>query len=68
MSLKYVHMIFVTAVTLLALGFAAWCFLSPESPKTTAYYAAGVGGILVAVGALFYGVWVWKKLKRLPIE
>lgn len=68
MSIKYVHMIFVTAATLLALGFAAWCFFSPDSPQTTSYHAAGIGGIVVAIGAVFYGVWVWKKLKRLPLE
>lgn len=68
MSLKYVHMIFVTASTLLSLGFAAWCFLSPDSPQTAVYQAAGAGAILAAIGAVVYGVWVWKKLGNLPPE
>lgn len=68
MSIKYVHIVFVIAVTLLALGFAWWCFFSPESPQTTAYYAGGAAGVIVAFGAIAYGVWVWKKLKRIPIE
>lgn len=68
MSLKYVHMIFVTAATLLSLGFAAWCFFSPDSPRTTAYGFAGVTAILFAMGAIVYGICVWKKLKKLHIE
>ncbi len=68
MSLKYFHMIFVTVVTLFCLGFAAWCFLSPDAPQTTAYHVAGAAGIVGAVLALVYGVWVWKKLKKVTIS
>lgn len=68
MSLKYFHMIFVTAATLLCFGFAAWCFFSPDSPQTTGYTVAGAGAIVAGIAALFYGVWVWKKLKKIPIE
>lgn len=68
MSLKYFHMIFVTVVVLFCLGFAAWCFFSPDAPQTTAYRVAGGGSIVGAILALVYGVWVWKKLKRLPIS
>ncbi len=66
MSLKYFHLVFVAAATLLCLGFAAWCFFSPDSPKTVGYNVAGAGSVLAAIAVVIYGVWVWKiKLKQL---
>jgi hypothetical protein len=68
MSLKYFHMIFVTAATLLCFGFAAWCFFSPDSPHTTAYTIAGVAAVFAGVAVMIYGTWVWKKLKKIPMD
>ncbi len=57
MSLKAFHLIFVTLLTALAFGCAAWAF-DADRPG---FGVAGVGtGILVIV----YGVYFLKKLKK----
>ncbi len=58
MSLKAFHLIFVTLLTALSFGCAAWAFASGK----LAY-----GGIAVAAGILviIYGVYFLKKLKKI---
>lgn len=58
MSLKAFHLIFVTVLTALAFGCAAWAFAGGN---------AFFGGISVAVGILviIYGVYFLKKLKKI---
>ncbi|HEU5397027.1 MAG TPA: hypothetical protein VFV81_07660 [Verrucomicrobiae bacterium] len=58
MSLKAFHLIFVTLLTALSFGFAAWAF----SAGRTVFGAAGIAaGVLVIV----YGIYFLKKLKRI---
>jgi hypothetical protein len=58
MSLKAFHLIFVTLLTALSFGFAAWAFNSGRP----AFGAAGVAtGILV----ILYGIYFLKKLKKI---
>jgi hypothetical protein len=58
MSLKAFHLIFVTLLTSLSFGFAAWAFNAGDP----GFGAAGVGaGILVII----YGVYFLKKLKKI---
>jgi hypothetical protein len=58
MSLKAFHLIFVTLLTALSFGCAAWAFAAGRS---------GYGALSVAAGILviIYGVYFLKKLKRI---
>ena len=58
MSLKAFHLVFVTLLTALSFGFAAWAFLS-------GYLWLGVAGILAAAVVIFYGFYFLKKLKKI---
>ena len=58
MSLKAVHLIFVTLLTALAFGCAAWAFQSGSPLWGT---TAGVTGILVII----YSVYFLRKLKKM---
>ena len=57
MSLKAFHLIFVTLLTALSFGFAAWAF------------AAGSGlwraGIATGILVIIYGIYFLKKLKKI---
>ena len=57
MSLKAFHLIFVTLLTALSFGCAAWAF-------QTGSLFWGVMGILAGVGVIFYGFYFLKKLKN----
>jgi len=57
MSLKAVHLIFVTLLTTLSFGCAVWAF---SSGKT----AFGAGGIVAGILVIFYGIYFLKKLKK----
>ncbi|HTV42791.1 MAG TPA: hypothetical protein VMF08_19660 [Candidatus Sulfotelmatobacter sp.] len=58
MSLKAFHLIFVTSLTMLSLGFATWAFCAGR-------ILIGLLGIVVAVLVVIYGVYFLKKLKRI---
>ncbi len=58
MSLKAFHLIFVTMLTTLSLGFTAWAFCSGR-------IVFGVLGMVVAVLVVIYGVYFLKKLKKI---
>jgi len=64
MSLKAIHIVFITASTLLALGFSAWSFwqYSFEGARTDLFFA--IGSALVAVALVAYEVYFLKKLKN----
>jgi hypothetical protein len=58
MSLKAFHLIFVTVLTTLSFGFAAWAF-------TSDHLLWGIAGILAAILVIFYGFYFLKKLKKI---
>ena len=58
MSLKAFHLIFVTLMTLLSFGCAAWAFREGKPQWGWAGIAAGIAVIL-------YGAYFLKKLKRI---
>jgi len=58
MSLKAFHLIFVTSLTTLSLGFTAWAFASGK-------ILFGLCGIIAAVLVVVYGVYFLKKLKKI---
>lgn len=57
MSLKAFHLIFVTLLTSLSFGCAAWAFLS-GSPVW------GALGVITGILVIVYGVYFLKKLKN----
>jgi hypothetical protein len=57
-SLKAFHLIFVTLLTALAFGFAAWAF-------RTGHGAFGVAGIASGILVILYGIYFLKKLKKI---
>jgi hypothetical protein len=64
MSLKAVHIIFITASCLLAFGFAAWClneyFAGGRLARDLVF---GIGSSVAGVGLIVYGKYFLKKLK-----
>lgn len=58
MSLKAFHLIFVTMLTTLSLGFTAWAFFSGR-------VVFGVLGIIAAALVIVYGFYFLKKLKKI---
>ena len=62
MSLKAVHLVFVTASCLLAFGFAAWCFFSPD--RTPRDFSYGIGSLVAGGALILYGRYFLKKLKN----
>ena len=65
MSLKAFHLIFVTLLTALSFGCAAWAFVDYRGetapPATCGSLAAVATGILVII----YGIYFLKKLKKI---
>jgi len=57
MSLKAFHLIFVTLLTSLSFGCAAWAFQAGN-------IFWGVTGIAAGVAVIFYGIYFLKKLKN----
>jgi hypothetical protein len=57
MSLKFVHLVFVSLLTALAFGCAAWAF-------TVGQPVFGAGGIAAGVLVIVYGIYFLKKLKN----
>lgn len=58
MSLKAFHLIFVTLLTSLSLGCAAWAFSAGEP-------LFGILGVSAAILVVVYGVYFLKKLKKI---
>jgi hypothetical protein len=58
MSLKAFHLIFVTMLTSLSFGCAAWAFAAGS-------VFWGVAGIVAGILVLVYGIYFLKKLKKI---
>jgi len=58
MSLKAVHLIFVTLLAALAFGCAGWAFAGGE-------FLFGAGGIAAGILVIVYGFYFLKKLKKI---
>jgi hypothetical protein len=58
MSLKAFHLIFVTMLTTLSLGFTVWAFVAGHP-------LFGLAGIAVGILVVVYGIYFLKKLKKI---
>jgi hypothetical protein len=67
MSLKGFHIVFIIFSTLLALGIGAWCIWVNLVEGEPVYLAGAIFSFVVAVALMVYGVWFYRKMKRLRI-
>jgi hypothetical protein len=67
MSLKGFHIVFIIFSTLLALGCGAWCIWINLVEGAPVFIAGAVASFVVAVALVVYGVWFYRKMKRLGI-
>jgi hypothetical protein len=67
MSLKGFHIVFITFSTLLALGVAAWCVWVNMTVGASVYLAGAIAGFLCAGVLVAYGIWFYRKMKRLRL-
>jgi hypothetical protein len=63
MSLKHIHVVFITAATALAIVFAAWCAAQWRTDGAASMLAGAVGSAATAVALLIYGRWFLVKMK-----
>jgi hypothetical protein len=66
-SLKAFHFIFVIFSTLLALSVGAWCVWVNLVEGAPVYLAGAIASFGSAVALVIYGVWFYRKMKRLRI-
>ena len=67
MSLKGFHIVFIIFSTLLALGIGAWCVWVDLVEGAPIYLAGAICSFAVAVALVVYGVWFYRKMKRLRL-
>jgi hypothetical protein len=63
MSLKHIHLVFITAATALAVLFGAWCYAQWRADGGVGMLAATLGSAATAVGMLVYGRWFLVKMR-----
>ena len=67
MSLKAFHFVFVIFSTLLALAIGAWCVWVNLVEGAPVYLAGAVASFASALALVIYGVWFYRKMKRLRL-
>ena len=67
MSLKGFHIVFIIFSTLLALGLGLWCLWVDLVEDAPIYLAGAIASFVAAVALIIYGVWFYRKMKRLRI-
>ena len=65
MSLRAIHVIFITCSIILFLGFSYWTFNFAAKHSYNSYYIASVASCVSAIALLGYGCWFIKKTKNL---
>ena len=67
MSLKAFHFVFIVCSTLLALGLGFWCVWVNLVEGNSMYLGGAIASFAAAVAFVVYGVWFYRKMKRLGI-
>lgn len=67
MSLRGFHIVFITFSTLLAIAIGVWCLWVNSIVGAPVYMAGAVCSFIAAVGLVGYGVWFYRKMKRLRL-
>jgi hypothetical protein len=67
MSLKAFHFVFILFSTLLAVGLGTWCVWVNLVEGNSIYLAGAIASFASAVAFVVYGVWFYRKMKRLHL-
>jgi hypothetical protein len=67
MSLKGFHIVFIVFTTLMALATGGWCIWVNLVEGAPIYLAGAIASFASAVALIIYGVWFYRKMKRLGI-
>ena len=67
MSLKGFHIIFIIFSTLLALALGVWCVWVNLVEGAPVFLAGAIASFASAIALVIYGVWFYRKMKRLGI-
>ncbi|HEY2103568.1 MAG TPA: hypothetical protein VGH08_09985 [Chthoniobacterales bacterium] len=67
MSLKGFHIVFIIFSTLLALGTGVWCVWIDLTVGEPVYRTGAIVSFVVAIAFVVYGVWFYRKMKRLRL-
>jgi hypothetical protein len=67
MSLKAFHFVFIFVSTLLALSLGGWCIWVDLIAGAPIYLAGAIASFVSAAAFIIYGVWFYRKMKRLGI-
>ena len=67
MSLKGFHIVFITVSTFLALGVGAWCIWFDRIDGAPTFRVGAICSFIAAAALMIYGVWFYRKMKRLRI-
>lgn len=67
MSLKGFHIVFIVFSTLLALACGAWCVWVNLVVGAPVFLAGAIVSFAAALALVIYGVWFFKKMKRLHL-
>jgi len=67
MSLKGFHIVFIVVSTLLALGVGAWCIWVNLVEGEPVFLAGAIASFVSAIALVIYGVWFYRKMKRLRL-
>ncbi len=67
MSLKGFHIVFISLSILLALGCGFWCIWVHTLENAPGYIGGAVGSFAAAIALFIYGIWFYRKMKRLHL-
>lgn len=67
MSLKGFHIVFIIFSTLLGIGIGLWCVWVDLVEGGPVYLIGAIASFVTAVALIIYGIWFYRKMKRLRI-
>jgi hypothetical protein len=67
MSLKAFHIVFIVFSTLLAMALGVWCIWIDLIEGAPIFIAGAIASFTAAIALIVYGVWFYRKMKRLGI-
>ncbi len=67
MSLKAFHFVFIFLSTEVAIALGAWCVAIDMIEGESIYLAGAIASFACALALIIYGVWFYRKMKRLGI-